>query len=87
MIEASKARTPSGCGQPGFVDDVRYRIVVEGELGPRFATVFEGMSIEHLDGDTVIVGTVVDQSQLQGVLEQIGRLGLKLVSLMPADSS
>jgi hypothetical protein len=60
-----------------------YRIVVEGELGPRYATAFEGMTLEHVGGRTAIVGTITDQSHLQGLLEQIPRLGLELVSVAP----
>jgi hypothetical protein len=60
-----------------------YRIVVEGELGPRYATAFEGMTLEHAGGRTAIVGTVTDQAHLQGLLEQIPRLGLELVSVAP----
>lgn len=67
------------------VERARYRIVVEGELGPRFATVFEGMRMEHLEGNTVIVGDVVDQAHLQGLLDQLPRFGLKLVGVARGD--
>jgi hypothetical protein len=65
------------------VAPVRYRVVVEGELGPRYAPVFEGMTMEHVEGQTVIVGMIADQSHLQGLLERIGRVGLNLVSVVP----
>ena len=67
------------------MDDVRYRFVVEGELSPRYSAVFEGMSMQHLEGNTVIVGTVTDQAHLQGLLARIAGLGLRLVSLTPAN--
>jgi hypothetical protein len=60
---------------------VRYRVVVEGELGPRYASAFEDMSVERGDGTTEIVGIVRDQSHLQGLLDQISALGLTLVSV------
>lgn len=66
---------------------VRYCLVVEGELSARYSAAFEGMTLEHRDGTTVIVGDVTDQSQLQGLLDRIARLGLKLVSVAPANAT
>lgn len=62
----------------------RYRLVVEGELGPRCTSAFEGMEVEYRDGNTVLVGDVTDQAHLQGLLDRVARLGLKLVSVTPA---
>jgi hypothetical protein len=62
-----------GCGY--------YRIVVEGELGPRYATAFEGMQISVLNGETEITGPIVDQSHLHGLLGRIAGLGLTLRSV------
>jgi hypothetical protein len=41
------------------------------------------MSLEHIDGQTVLVGVVTDQAHLQGLLERIARMGLQLVSVAP----
>jgi hypothetical protein len=65
------------------VQATRYRFVVEGELGPRYAKVFEGMALECVEGRTALVGPVTDQSHLQGVLDRIASLGLELVSVTP----
>ena len=65
--------------------DKRYRLVVEGELGHRFSTVFEGMQVEARDGRTSIVGTIRDQSHLHGLLDRIASLGLVLVSVAPVN--
>jgi hypothetical protein len=62
----------------------RYRLVVAGELGPRCTSAFEGMEVEYRDGNTVLVGDVTDQAHLQGLLDRVARLGLKLVSVTPA---
>ena len=62
-----------------------YRIVVRGELGDRFAFLFQGMQVEQVEGTTVLTGTVVDQAHLLGLLEQAQELGLDLVSVEPAD--
>jgi hypothetical protein len=63
----------------------RYRLVVEGELGPRYAAAFDGMTICAHDGETDITGPIIDQSHLQGLLERIASLGLKLYSLTPLE--
>ena len=44
----------------------RYRLVVKGELGPRYASAFDGMTIRAHDGETDITGPIIDQSHLQG---------------------
>ena len=64
---------------------VRYRLVVAGELGPRYSKAFEGMEVESHEGITVIRGTIADQAHLRGVLDRIDDLGIKLVSVAPDD--
>ncbi|HKP99490.1 MAG TPA: hypothetical protein VJ735_04085 [Actinomycetes bacterium] len=59
----------------------RYQIVVVGELSRRFAPAFEGMTVCCGGGQTAITGMVVDQSQLHGLLDRVGELGLELVSV------
>jgi hypothetical protein len=59
----------------------RYRLVVEGELGPRYASAFDGMTLCAHDGETEITGAIIDQSHLQGLLTRITSLGLTLLSL------
>jgi len=63
-----------------------YRVVVNGELGPRYASAFEGMTISAASGKTEITGTIMDQSHLLGLLERISGLGLKLHSVTPLDN-
>ena len=52
---------------------VRYRIVVAGQLGPRYSSAFEGMTVEPAAENTAIVGQITDQAQLQGVLDRSPR--------------
>ena len=59
-----------------------YRIAVQGELSERYAHAFEGMEMEVENGLTVITGEVKDQSHLHGILDRIGALGLKLMSVV-----
>ena len=64
----------------------RYCLIVEGELGPRYASAFAGMTLSAHDGKTEIVGLIVDPSHLQGLLERIAGLGLMLRSVAPLDT-
>ena len=64
----------------------RYRIVVEGELGPRYASAFDGMTLRAHDGETAITGPIIDQSHVRGLIERIASLGLTLRSLPPLET-
>jgi hypothetical protein len=64
----------------------RYRVAVEGELGPRYASAFDGMTLSAHNGRTEITGPIVDPSHLHGLLERIAGLGLTLYSLTPLDT-
>lgn len=69
------------------VAPVRYRIVVVGQLGPRYTGAFEGMTVEPGEVNTAIVGEITDQAHLQGLLERIASLGLRLVSVSSENGS
>jgi hypothetical protein len=58
-----------------------YRIVVGCELSQRYTRAFEGMEMETRNGQTVLTGEVIDDAHLHGILNRIGDLGLKLVSV------
>jgi hypothetical protein len=63
----------------------RVRIVVRGRLGGRFESIFEGLQLVRRPGETELVGEIVDQAQLHGLLARIRDLGLELqcVSFLP----
>jgi hypothetical protein len=65
----------------GAVTARSYRLVFRGELGDRFAILFEGMQMERLEGTTVLTGVMVDQARLSSLINQIQELGLELVSV------
>lgn len=56
----------------------RVRITVRGRLSEQLATSFEGMTLSTGAGQTELVGEVVDQAQLYGLLARIRDLGLEL---------
>lgn len=73
-----KCRRSSGAMGPTV-----FRIVGRGELRPRYVPAFEGMTLATGDGQTAIVGPVIDQARLHGLLNRIGDLGLELISGNP----
>jgi hypothetical protein len=57
------------------------RIGVRGRLSARLAGAFDGMRLVCSGGTTELVGEVVDQTQLHGLLAAIRDLGLELESV------
>jgi len=81
-------RAPRGVRGPltcncGGVKARDYCIVVEGELGPRYAAAFDSMQLDAHDGITEIAGRIEDQAQLRGLLDEVSELGLSLISVTP----
>ncbi len=60
-----------------------YCIVVEGELGPRYAAALEPMRLDAHGGTTEITGRIKDDAELRGLLDELAELGLALVSVTP----
>jgi len=65
---------------------VRYRIVLRGRLSPSFESAFDGMTLEHGPGRTILVGDIRDQAQLYGLLGRLQEFGIELLSVEPADA-
>lgn len=62
-----------------------YRLTVEGELSDRMRPAFEGMTLAHEHGNTVLAGVVRDQAELHGLLQRVSDLGLTLLSAVCID--
>lgn len=61
---------------------MHYRIRVQGHLNLTWQDRFAGLRLAHEDaGTTLLVGYLPDQAALHGVLLQVVRLGLTLLSL------
>jgi hypothetical protein len=61
---------------------MHYALRVQGHLDPSWQDHFGGLCIEQEKaGTTLLSGTLPDQAALHGVLLQIIRLGLTLLSL------
>jgi hypothetical protein len=65
---------------------VQYEIVVDGHLGPRWTSWFDGFALtREADGTTVLRGAVVDQAALHGLLQKLRDLGIPLLALTQLD--
>jgi hypothetical protein len=65
---------------------VFYRIRIKGCLGQQWMCWFEGLTITlEEDGNTLLSGSVVDQSALHGILKKIRDLGMPLLSVNSID--
>ncbi len=59
----------------------RYRITVRGRLSERFASAFEGMTLEGGAGRTTLEGWLVDVAALYGLIDRLRDFGLELESV------
>lgn len=66
---------------------MQYEIRVQGVLGECWSCWFDGLQITTEPGDiTVIMGSVVDQTALHGLIARLRDLGIPLVSLRRIDA-
>ena len=59
----------------------RYEIRVKGALDLSWSEWFDGFSITSQKGETVLIGSAMDQAALHGILAKINDLGLTLISV------
>ena len=65
-----------------------YKILIQGHLDSHRARRFEGMQITHLpEGITQLIGPVLDQSALYGLLSRIRDLGVPLLLVQRLDKT
>ncbi len=62
-----------------------YRLEVEGEITDSSWCELENVHMRYAGGNTVIVGLVRDQAELQGVLQRVSSLGLTILSVGMVD--
>ncbi len=66
---------------------MHYRIHIQGHLDPGWQDRFGGLCIEQQEtGTTLLEGALPDQAALYGMLLQLVRLGLVLLSLETSDT-
>jgi hypothetical protein len=62
-----------------------YRLEVRGHLGDLMGRSFPRMRIAHKNANTVLVGPVRDQAELNGLLQHFLEMGITLVSVTAVD--
>jgi hypothetical protein len=66
---------------------MHYRICIRGHLDPSWQERVAGLRLEQQEaGTTLLSGELPDQAALHGVLLQITRLGLTLLSLETSEA-
>jgi len=59
-----------------------YQIRLRGHLDARWADWFGGLEVSLEEGgDTLLIGPVVDQAELHGLLKRVRDLGMPLISV------
>ena len=67
-------------GTENFINQsAQYQIRVKGLLDTRWASWFDGFTLEHKAAETALTGVVPDQAALHGILTRIRDLGLTLL--------
>ena len=73
-VAADKSAT--GDGEPR-----RYEIRVRGPIGPTIMQAFPTLTASRSGPDTLLAGSIPDQSALYGVIHQLEALGLQLLDV------
>jgi hypothetical protein len=58
-----------------------YEIRVRGPIGPTMMQAFTTLALSRIDQDTLLTGSLADQSALYGVIHQLEALGLELLDI------
>jgi hypothetical protein len=67
-------------------ETTRYEIRIRDVLGEKWATCFAPFMLTAGTEETLLIGVAHDQAELFGVLLKIRDLGLRLVSVTPANA-
>ena len=66
---------------PGVGEPRRYEIRVRGPIGPTIMQAFPTLTASRSGRDTLLTGSIPDQSALYGVIHQLEALGLQLLDV------
>jgi hypothetical protein len=59
----------------------RYEIRVDSVLDGHWSEWFEGLQVQNQGGETILSGTLPDQSALHGILDKVRDLGLSIIAV------
>ena len=65
----------------GGCEPQRYEIRVRGPIGPTIMQAFPTLTATRSGHDTLLTGSLADQSALYGVIHQLEALGLQLLEI------
>ena len=74
----------SGKHNPKYDPDqpLVYQIRIKGHLGQKWTDWFDGLTItQEENGNTLLIGSVIDQAELYGLLKKVRDLGIPLLSV------
>jgi epsilon-lactone hydrolase len=72
---------PAAKTATGGRDPSRYEIRVRGPIGPTMMQAFPTLAASRSGHDTLLTGSVPDQSALYAVIHQLEALGLQLLEI------
>ena len=66
-------------------DELRYRILIRGEIREPLVGPLEGMSVESAGDESILTVDLADQAHLQRALSWLNDFGIEIVSINPVD--
>ena len=79
--DADPDRMPAKNRATGGREPQRYEIRVRGPIGPTMMQAFPTLAASRSGQDTLLTGSLPDQSALYGVIHQLEALGLQLLDV------
>ena len=82
-------RMPDNDRATGGREPRRYEVRVRGPLGPTIMQAFPTLTASRSGHDTLLTGSLADQSALYGVIHELEALGLQLLEIrrLPTDGA
>ena len=80
-LDADPERMAAKQRATGGSEPRRYEIRVRGPLGPTMMQAFPTLSATRSGQDTLLIGSLPDQSAVYGVIHQLEALGLQLLEI------
>ncbi|MGH3261517.1 MAG: hypothetical protein ACRDNS_05930 [Trebonia sp.] len=72
---------PANKPATGHNKPMRYQIRIRGPIGETIMQAFPTLTATHRDHDTLLTGSLPDQSALYGIIHQLEALGLQLLEI------